>query len=385
MLFLKKILLRLLRILAGVPIISMLAGGLLFFVLSATLKGRCVGLSAIILGGILYVSVGYWNRPWFRKHRKLFFGISIPVGLLLYFVPMVLAPSGGTPQASVRNCFLNGQGHFHSYSPWNVIPEVDQLKVGMHLVPLGDPYVDFARAARMRKLKRAIYADLDKDAEFRDVGSAMGLAYRELFRLPFHNGHYFLFLPEVAEGEQIPCLIFLHGMGGNTKSCLWILSKLSNRMKCGVIAPTFGIGNWNKPESAEFVVSVAKEAIATLPVDPERVFLMGYSNGAMGVTRAALEAPQLFQGLIYLSPITEDELFTTDAFLSHAGKRKMLFLHGGEDERIPLNLVAGTVDCLKRFHCDVRFKVFDGEDHFLLFSQPEAVLDEIEKCMTAEP
>ncbi len=34
---------------------------------------------------------------------------------------------------------------------------------------------------------------------------------------------------------------------------------------------------------------------------------MGYSNGAMGVTWAAMQAPELFRGLIYLSPVTDDD------------------------------------------------------------------------------
>jgi hypothetical protein len=54
----KKILVSLLRILAGVPIVGLLAGGLLLLVLGTTLKGRIVGLSVAIFGGILFCSVG---------------------------------------------------------------------------------------------------------------------------------------------------------------------------------------------------------------------------------------------------------------------------------------------------------------------------------------
>ena len=81
---------------------------------------------------------------------------------------------------------------------------------------------------------------------------------------------------------------------------------------------------------------------------------MGYSNGAMGVTRAAILAPELFQGLIYLSPVTEDQLFSTKEFLARARDRKILFLHGGRDEQIPRSIVEATVACLKQRVSDVR-------------------------------
>lgn len=170
-------------------------------------------------------------------------------------------------------------------------------------------------------------------------------------------------------------------MGGNIKPCLWLLAKLSDRMKCAVIAPTLGIGNWDRPGGAELAVDVAREAIESLPIYPNRIYLMGYSNGAMGVTRAAILDPSLFAGLIYLSPVTEDELFSDKKFLSRAKDRDILFLHGRDDHRIPLNFVEGTVSRVKSLGCNVRIEVFN-DDHYLLFSQPQAVIDELIEFMS---
>jgi len=379
----KRILASLLRILAGVPIVSLLTGGTLYLILAATVIGRCVGLGAAILGGVLFCSVGYWNREWFKTRRRWFYAVLLPLGVLLYLAAMILAPSGGNSEARVRNCFLRGQGQFPRYSPWNVIPEVDQLKVALTLLPWGPPEVDSAEARRLRSLVLPLYDEMDQDAGFRELGSVLGLAYRDLCHMEFRTGHYYVFLPETSPGRRLPCLMFLHGMGGNVKACLWVLSRLSRQSQCAVIAPTFGIGNWDKPGGAELVVDVAHEALATLPLDPEKVFLMGYSNGAMGVTRAAVKEPRLFKGLIYLSPVTEDELFSTPAFLKRARDREILFLQGGRDKRIPRRFVEGTVVLLGRLGCDVRLKVYDDEDHYLLFSQQEAVLGEIGKFMTA--
>lgn len=382
--FLKKALPRLLRILAGVPIISLLAVGLLFLVLGATLEGRSVGLSATLLAGILYCSVGYWNRKWFKRIRKRFYAALFPLSLLLYLVPMILAPGGReTEDRLVRTCFLRSQDRPSRYAPWNVVPEADQFKVGTSLLPLADPYVDFAKARRIRSLVLPIYEAMECDAEFRELESAMGPTCREILRMEFRTGHYYLFLPETTGDERLPCLIFLHGMGGNIKPYIWVLSKMSARMKCAVIAPTFGLGIWDRAEGAKFVVDVANEALATHPLDPQRLFLLGYSNGAMGVTRAALEEPRLFKGLIYLSAVTEDEFFSSPEFLAHKQDRKVLFLHGGRDRRIPLSYVQGTVAALEQSGNSVRLKVYDDEDHYLLFSQSDAVLAAIVECMSA--
>ena len=211
--FLKRISGSLLRILLGVPIVSLLALGLLFLALGATLEGRSVGLSAAILGGILFCSVGYWNRNWFKRIRGRVYAFLLPIGLVLYVIPMILAPSGGDADGRVRNCFLRGQGEFSRYSPWNVIPEIDQLQVGMCMLPLGDPYADFSKARRMRSLVLPLYEEMEEDVHFQELGSAMGVAYRDVFRMEFRTGHYYLLLPETTSGEPVPSLIFLHGLG----------------------------------------------------------------------------------------------------------------------------------------------------------------------------
>lgn len=380
----KRIVPSLLRILAGVPIISLFAGGMVYLILSASLIGRCVGLSATILACVLFCSVGYWNREWFKRIRRWFLAVLLPLSALLYLAAMMVTPSGGTSDAHVQNCFLRGQSHFHRYSPWNVIPESDQLNAGLTLAALGTPEIDSTEAHRIKSLILPLYDEMHKDADFRELGSVMGLAYRDLCHLPFHTGHYYVVLPQTS-ARRLPCLIFLHGMGGNIKACLWVLAKLSNEINCVVIAPTFGVGNWDRPESAQFVVDVTHEALATLPLDPQAVYLMGYSNGAMGVTRAAVKEPSLFKGLIYLSPVTEDEFFSTPEFLSRASSRKILFLQGGRDKRIPRGVVEGTVASLKRLKCDVQLTVYEEEDHYLLFSQQKAVLDEIKKLLMPSP
>ncbi len=379
----------LLRIVTGVPIVSLTLGSMLYLALSVTWTGRCVALSGAVVGVVLFCSVGYWNRSWFKRIRRRFYGVLVPIGLTCYLVPMLLAPSDGNADPRVQSRWLQGKRSFWRFSPSNVMPEVDQINVAMKMCPTFTAQISRAQAVRMRSLVTPMYEEMDREPAFRDLGSAFNSACLDLLHMKFAAGHYFVALPEQEsarsdEHKKLPCLVFLHGMGGNAKVYPWLLSRFARERNCIVIMPTFGLGNWDNPDGAAMVVAIVREAVASLPINPQRVFLMGYSNGAMGVTRAAILVPEMFQGLIYLSPVTEDELFSTKPFLSRARDRRILFLHGGRDEQIPRGTVEATAASLKRRLSDVRIKVYDEEGHWLLFSQPESVLGEVAECMAAK-
>jgi len=380
----KRIAASLLRISAGVPIVSLLLCGLVLLVLSVTVRGRSVGLSAVLLAVVCYCSVGFWNRAWFRRRRRGFYGLLVPGSVLLYVIPAIWAPSGGSPDGTVRDSYLPGHHRSYRYAPWNVVPEMDQVHTGICAAAVRDPYMGLARARTMWSLMRPIYETMQTDPEFQNLGSALGMAYREVVRLEFRSGHYYVFVPPTQGDERLPCLVFLHGLGGNNKAYFWVLSQLALHLKCVVLAPTFGIGNWDQDDSGAFIVDVVREALATLPLDAQRIFLLGYSNGAMGVTRAVVQAPTLFRGLVYVSAVTEDQLFSTPEFSARVADRPMLFLHGGQDERIPQALIAGTVAALQRLGGDVQLKIYEDEDHFLLLARQEDVLGEIAEFVSRE-
>ena len=248
--------------LAGVPIVSLLAGGVLFLILERDAHRKMCRTECRDLGGVLFCSVGYWNREWFKKDPPPLLCRIAPAGVVLYHVAMILAPSGGTADARVRNCFLRGQGQFHRYSPWNVIPEVDQLKVGLSLLPLGPPEMDSAEARRMRSLVLPLYDEMDKDADFRELGSVMGMAYRDLGHMEFRTGHY---LRAPAGNIQRPAasVLDLSARHGRQHQGVPLGAvEAVGQTKCAVIAPTFGFGNWDRPDGAELS--------STSPAKPSR-------------------------------------------------------------------------------------------------------------------
>ena len=97
-----------------------------------------------------------------------------------------------------------------------------------------------------------------------------------------------------------------------------------------------------------------------------------------------MREPSLFRGLIYLSPVMEDECFVRREFSSPARGRRILVLHGDNDDRIPQRRVKAAVAILKDMGCHVQAKFYEHEDHFLLFSKPNAVLEDIMAFMNAD-
>ncbi|NLF06787.1 MAG: hypothetical protein GX594_02250, partial [Pirellulaceae bacterium] len=122
----KRIAASLLRIAVGVPIIAVTIAGAVLLLLSATLRGRSVGLSFLLLGIALLCSIGYQRREWFRKIRRRFYSMLVPLAMLAYLAPMMLAPDGAPSVGQVENRYLRGQRRFARFTPANVIPERDQ-------------------------------------------------------------------------------------------------------------------------------------------------------------------------------------------------------------------------------------------------------------------
>jgi len=116
------------------------------------------------------------------------------------------------------------------------------------------------------------------------------------------------------QAERLPLLIFLHGAGGSARQAMQQtgLARLAERERFiavfpeGLAAPqgqdNAGIQTWNawsccgyardqKADDVGYLAALIHRLKADFPVDPRRVFLAGFSNGAMLASRFALERP----------------------------------------------------------------------------------------------
>jgi predicted peptidase len=109
---------------------------------------------------------------------------------------------------------------------------------------------------------------------------------------------YLQFLPEGYEDGKHPLVIFLHG-AGERGSDLEMLKKHGppetamdgHGFPFILIAPQCPPGRWWNPDE---VVSLTRELVKTLRVDPTRVHLTGLSMGGFGTWACLAKAPELY-------------------------------------------------------------------------------------------
>jgi pimeloyl-ACP methyl ester carboxylesterase len=281
----------------------------------------------------------------------------------------------------VSNRFVDGDWSFPRYALSNLVPEIEQIKLGIALAPFADPIIDQDQARRIADVTLPLYREMEGDSDFRRLGSVMGWAYAELWGASFDHGHYYLYMPETSPGEKVPALVFIHGSAGNFKAYLWLWSRLGQARRMAVICPSFGFGNWYRAGGTAALDAVVTHALATLPIDPDQVYLVGLSNGGTGASRAAAATPDRYRGLIYISPVIEEDIVLADGFVYGWQGRPVLIIHGDQDRRIPAQYVRERAQKLSQAGVDVTYREFANEDHFLLFSQPDAVLKMLQEWL----
>jgi pimeloyl-ACP methyl ester carboxylesterase len=291
------------------------------------------------------------------------------LGVVCGGLALARAPDGAG-QGAARTVYTAAYP-YPRYGVANVIPEIDQMKLGTYLAPALDPILTVSSAARLRRLTMEVYRPMDADAAFAPLGSAMTYAYEE-----GDSGHLYSYVPSHAPGERLGALVFLHGSGGNFKVYTHLLTRVAERERLVIVSPSFGFGNWQREGGTGAVERARRHAVETLGADSTRVFLAGLSNGGRGITRALAANGDAYRAVIAISAVLETELIDVRVSV-RARNMPALVVYGTEDDRIPTSHETQGAAALAGAGLRVRSHAYEGEDHFLLFSRRVEVLDEI--------
>ncbi len=109
---------------------------------------------------------------------------------------------------------------------------------------------------------------------------------------------YSLHVPDSAgEGRPLPMIVILHGMGGSGDTTLQ-----SWRKRLGdefiILCPSYPMGAWWTLSAEELVLQLIRETKMRVPVDPNRIFLAGLSNGALGTYIIGAFYADYFAGVV---------------------------------------------------------------------------------------
>jgi len=335
--------------------------GLLLLCSSVTANGRLCALSALLLSFAPLAFFRHGTRKW------AWFGLVVAFALVLFVAfrsPPFTDQDGAFQSAPTRSATPN------FLSPARLVPELDQHLMGANLFGWIDPFIDRQQATELKQVIREVYEPMREDPDFAECGNALHLCYRDMV-LGSRPYHQYSYIPESE--KPLPVILFLHGSLGNFKGYLWQWKQLAGEQQIAIVAPSFGIGDWNR----RHVNQAAETAIAWIEnnphLDQHRVTLAGLSNGGVGVSNAAEHWEKRFERIVYISPVVVGAPGNNARFAKAVGDTPIVVVSGRDDRRVPVEPLERFCDDLRVHDVNVTTTFLPDRDHFLFFSDFDAV------------
>jgi predicted esterase len=186
-----------------------------------------------------------------------------------------------------------------------------------------------------------------------------------------------LHLPAQIPATPMPLFVLLHGAGGAGDRVLNKFRDASDANGIAVLAPDSRGGTWDAirgyfSEDVTFLDRALTKVFNLVSVDPSRVAIGGFSDGATYGLSLGLINGDLFPKIVACSPG-----FVIDG--AARGKPHVFISHGTEDTILPIAACSRVIvpDLRKRGY-DVTFREFKGEHEV-----PPAVAEEAMRWLSA--
>jgi predicted esterase len=165
-----------------------------------------------------------------------------------------------------------------------------------------------------------------------------------LYELPSRTGRAaILYVPATYRPEQpMPLVVMLHGAGGTAQHSLELARAYADRIGFIVLAPRSVAATWDIIASRRYGPDVRalnaqlEQTFARYSVDPRRIRIAGFSDGASYALSLGLTNGDLFGSVIAFSPG-----FT--AALRHEGKPRIFVSHGVNDRVLPIDVCSRRI------------------------------------------
>jgi phospholipase/carboxylesterase len=166
-------------------------------------------------------------------------------------------------------------------------------------------------------------------------------------------------IPAAAPARPMPLLVLLHGAGGSAAGIIRRFEAAIDASAVAVLAPDSRGGTWDAIRGdfgpdVGFLDRALEQVFRTVAVDPARLAVGGFSDGATYALSLGLVNGELFRRIAAFSPG-----FVVEA--APRGKPRVFVSHGTADEILPIDRCSRViVPALKRHGYDVTYREFAG-------------------------
>jgi phospholipase/carboxylesterase len=167
-------------------------------------------------------------------------------------------------------------------------------------------------------------------------------------------------VPSQSGGRPLPLLVLLHGAGGSGEKVLGRLGTAPADAGVAVLAPDSRGGTWDAIRGGfgpdvVFLDRALQAVFDRVAIDPSRVAIGGFSDGATYALSLGLVNGDLFPKVVAFSPgfVVEGPVH---------GKPEFFVSHGTSDPILPIDQSSRIiVPALRKRGYDVTFREFRGE------------------------
>ena len=194
----------------------------------------------------------------------------------------------------------------------------------------------------------------------------MNLSLHHLTQFPASNS---------AEPDTVyPTILALHGRGSNEGDLIGLADYLPKKFLWISPRGTFGLGpdsyEWfqvtqiGKPDPARLAAALntvdnfIDEIIANYPVDKNKLYLLGFSQGSLVSMSYALTKPQRPAGVIAQSGYIPHEAGLQIDEIGIKGK-PFILTHGIQDSMLPIDWARRSRDTLQKLETDLEYHEFN--------------------------
>ena len=188
--------------------------------------------------------------------------------------------------------------------------------------------------------------------------------------------------PRQGSREGAPMLVLLHGVRSNEQDLMGLAPALDPRFfVVSARAPlTLGPGayGWYHVEftptgyiidedeaeqGRETVIRFAEELTSAYPVDPQRVYLMGFSQGAIMSLGASISSPAQFAGAVAMSGRLLERTLDSVAPRDQLTGLPLMVVHGTRDTVISIDHGRAIRDKLSDLPVALEYREYDIAHH----------------------